>query len=50
MKHIFDIYEGILDKNNIKNVGNNVEDAAFVLPTEKDFIKCDVFILHFFPY
>ena len=41
MKHIFDIYEGILDKNNIKNVGNNVEDAAFVLPTEKDFIKCD---------
>lgn len=41
MKHIFDIYEGIFDKDNIKNVGNNVEDAAFVLPTAKDFIKCD---------
>lgn len=41
MKHIFDIYEGIFDKDNVKNVGDNVEDAAFVLPTAKDFIKCD---------
>ena len=41
MKHIFDIYEGIFDKDNIKNVGNSIDDSAFTVPTMGDFVKID---------
>ena len=41
MKHIFDIYEGIFDKDNIKNVGNSIDDSAYTVPTMGDFVKID---------
>ena len=58
MKSLKDIFEGIFDKKNVKNVGKNISDSIYPLPTTNDWVSysycqkeltwyCKDFIQHF---